>query len=130
VPEEEVEEQVRLVAASPTLSNKERRRLLASEDLRQRIIRRLRRRYTIDRLTQIATPPEALRVLEGIPADEDGDAHAGHVHAHEHHAHEHAEHEHEDEPAGQPVALSSSLESSGVAGAQDTTSDQQDEQEI
>jgi trigger factor len=126
VPEEEVAEQVRLVAASPTLSNKERRRLLASEDLRQRIVRRLRRRYTIDRLTQIATPPEALRALDGIPAEEHGDSHAGHLHAEDHAEHAPVEEEH----AGQTVELSSSVESPGVAGAQDTTSDQQDEQEI
>jgi trigger factor len=58
VPEAEVEEQVRRIAGSPTLSNKERRRLLASDDLRQRIRRRLRRDYAVSRLLQITRPPE------------------------------------------------------------------------
>jgi trigger factor len=60
VPSEEIDTQVRLVAGSPTLSNKERRRLLSSDDLRQRITRRLRRRYTINRLLEIANPPETV----------------------------------------------------------------------
>jgi trigger factor len=70
-PEEEVEEQVRVVAASPTLSNKERRRLLASDDLRQRIRRRLRRQYAINRLLQITRPPEEERTTESAAAEEE-----------------------------------------------------------
>jgi len=58
VPDAEVEEQVRLVAGSSTLSTKERRRLLASDDLRQRIRRRLRRQYAISRLLELISPPE------------------------------------------------------------------------
>jgi trigger factor len=69
-PEEEVEEQVRLVAASPTLSNKERRRLLVSDDLRQRIRRRLRRQYAISRLLQITRPPEEVQAAEA-PVEEE-----------------------------------------------------------
>jgi len=64
VPEEQVEEQVRLVASTPTLSNKERRRLLTSEDLRKRIERRLRKGFTITRLVELTTPP-----VEGAAAD-------------------------------------------------------------
>jgi len=57
VPQEQVEEQVRLVASSPTLSNKERRRLLTSDDLRKRIERRLRKGFTISRLVELTAPP-------------------------------------------------------------------------
>jgi trigger factor len=58
VPEEEVEEQVRLMASASTLSTKERRRLLASDDLHQRIRRRLRRQHAISHLLELTTPPE------------------------------------------------------------------------
>jgi hypothetical protein len=50
------------------------------------------------------------------------------VHAEDHAGHVQVEDHAED--AGQTVEQSSSVESPGVAGAQDTTSDQQDEQEI
>ena len=72
VPEEQVEEQVRLVASTPTLSNKERRRLLTSEDLRKRIERRLRKGFTITRLVELTTPP-----VEGAAADAEPASSAG-----------------------------------------------------
>jgi hypothetical protein len=65
VPEEQIEEQVRLVASTPTLSNKERRRLLTSDDLRKRIERRLRKGFTISRLVELTTPP-----VEGAAASD------------------------------------------------------------
>ena len=72
VPEEQVEDQVTRVAGSPTLSNKERRRLLGSQDLRQRIRRRLRRDLAIARLLEITRPPapavETPAVIEGESA--------------------------------------------------------------
>lgn len=61
-PDSEIDQQVRLVAGSPTLSNKERRRLLSSDDLRQRIARRLRRRYAINRLLELTNPPDTTAI--------------------------------------------------------------------
>jgi trigger factor len=71
VPDAEVDEQVRLVASATTLSTKERRRLLASEDLRQRIRRRLRRQYAVSRLMELIGPleqqaPETPPVQEAV----------------------------------------------------------------
>jgi trigger factor len=110
VPAEEIDAQVRLVAGNPTLGNKERRRLLASDDLRGRIIRRLRRRYTINRLLEVTNPPETKTVSDD--ADEPA-ASATTVDAVA------------EETA--PVAVSS--EPAAVAGAKDSSSDQQNEQE-
>lgn len=91
-PAEEIEDQVRVVAGSATLSSKERRRLLASDDLRGRIGRRLRRRSAIILLEQIADP-----TIPGIAHVHDhGDAH-DHDHEHEHeHGHEGGEGAHGD----------------------------------
>jgi trigger factor len=55
-PESEIEAQIRLVASQPTYSNKERRRLLSSDELRQRIARRLRKRHVVSRLLEITNP--------------------------------------------------------------------------
>ena len=57
-PEEEVDEQIRQINSSPTRSTKDRRRLLASADLRVRIEHRLRRQHAITRLLEITKPQE------------------------------------------------------------------------
>jgi trigger factor len=106
VPDAEVEEQVRLVAAAPTLSNKERRRLLASDDLRQRIRRRLRRQYAVNRLLQITRPPEEERTAD-LASTESASA--------------------SDEPSALPGAVVA--EAATVGGPEDIPSDQQNEQE-
>jgi trigger factor len=81
VPEEQVEDQVTRVAGSPTLSNKERRRLLGSQDLRQRIRRRLRRDLAITRLLEITRPPEPEPSAEAPAAIEGEIAPAAEVNA-------------------------------------------------
>lgn len=70
VPASEIDAQVRLVAGSPTLSTKERRRLLASDSLRERLAQRLRRRYAIDRLLEITRPAET--ASEDVTEGEEG----------------------------------------------------------
>jgi len=108
VPADEIDAQVRLVAGSPTLSNKERRRLLASDDLRERIARRLRRRYTINRLLEVTNPPETESV-----SDDSGEPAAAAA---------------TEEPvAGETSPVLASSEPATVAGAPDGTSDQQSE---
>ncbi|MDB5056730.1 MAG: trigger factor [Chloroflexi bacterium] len=108
VPTDEIDAQVRLVAGSPTLSNKERRRLLASDDLRERVARRLRRRYTINRLLEVTNPPETTTV-----SDDSGEPAAAPA---------------TEEPvAGETSPVLVSSETGTVAGAQETTSDQQSE---
>ncbi len=110
-PVAEIDEQVRLVAASPTLSPKERRRLLTSDDLRERVARRLRKRYTINRLLEITRPPEEVRVPENVSAEGSQDA----------------------ETDGQEVKASQSSQPSTepavVTGTQDGTSGQLNEEE-
>ncbi len=74
-PDSEIDAQVHLLASQPTYSNKERRRLLASDALRQRIATKLRKRYVINRLLEIASPDghadmaESVEsVAQGVPA--------------------------------------------------------------
>jgi trigger factor len=77
VPESEVEAQVRLVASSATLSSKEKRRLLTSEELRRRIIRRLRKSHTINHLLELTkvpseeTAPESADPAQAAPDAEE-----------------------------------------------------------
>lgn len=97
-PEEEIEDQVRMVAGSATLSNKERRRLLASDDLRGRIGRRVRRRSAVILLEQIADPTSSPTLI---------------AHAHDH-DHDNDERTHGDE--GQ-AALATSDPAEHVAEA-------------
>jgi trigger factor len=108
VPADEIDAEVRLVAGSPTLSNKERRRLLASDDLRERIARRLRRRYTINRLLEVTNPPETESV-----SDDSGEPAAAAAT--------------EESVAGETSPVLASSEPATVAGAPDGTSDQQSE---
>ena len=99
-PEEEIEDQVRVVAGSATLSNKERRRLLASDDLRGRIGRRVRRRSAVILLEQIADPTSSATTI---------------AHAHDH---DHDERAHGDE--GQAaLATSDPAEHAAEAAAPD-----------
>lgn len=74
-PGSEVDAQLHLLASQPTYSNKERRRLLASDPLRQRVASKLRKRYVINRLLEIASPEghgdmtESVEsVAQGVPA--------------------------------------------------------------
>jgi len=68
VPETEVEAQVRQVASSATLSSKEKRRLLTSEELRRRITRRLRKSYTINQLLELTKTPSDETTTDGTGA--------------------------------------------------------------
>jgi trigger factor len=71
-PDAEIESQLHLVASQPMYSSKERRRLLTSENIRQRIARRLRKRYVINRLLEITNPQEpSVEAEEAAPAAAD-----------------------------------------------------------
>jgi trigger factor len=65
-PSSEIDAQVRLLASQPTYSNKERRRLLASDALRQRIATKLQKRYVITRLLEIASPGDHADMAESV----------------------------------------------------------------
>ncbi len=65
-PNSEIDAQLHLVASQPAYSNKERRRLLASDSLRQRIATKLRKRYVINRLLEIASPEDHGDMTESV----------------------------------------------------------------
>jgi trigger factor len=65
-PGSEVDAQLHLLASQPTYSNKERRRLLASDPLRQRVASKLRKRYVINRLLEIASPEGHADMAESV----------------------------------------------------------------
>lgn len=72
-PAAEIDAQIRLLAGQPTYSTKERRRLLASDALRARIARRLRKRYVVNRLLEITNPNGATESSD----TKEYEAHAG-----------------------------------------------------
>ena len=71
-PDNEIDAQIHLVASQPTYSNKERRRLLASDSLRQRIATKLRKRYVINRLLEIASPDDHGDMAESVESAAQG----------------------------------------------------------
>lgn len=108
VPSGEIDAEVRQVASSPTLSNKERRRVLASDSLRERVAQRLRRRYVINKLLEITRPPEAPTGAEDGGEPQAQSAEAG---------------------TAAPIGAQASSEPDVVTGTQDSPSGQQNEQE-
>jgi hypothetical protein len=110
VPAPEIEEQVQLLTNSPTLTTKERRRLLASDGLRQRIERSLRRRHTMSRLLEIARPPDLAGDLVHSTTVE-GEIVSGPA------------------PEGAEIASQSIPDPAVVSAAQEHPSDQHNEQE-